>query len=91
VVKYSHVKSFDTHGKRYHYVKRPGFPVVRIRAEPGSLEFDTIYDLVMRAQTVDEIKEIRKRVGMKMSPRVVIKHTEVNTWVKSMEEKYGIK
>jgi hypothetical protein len=64
--------------------------VVRIRAEPGSLEFDIIYDLVMRTETVDEVKEIRRRVGMKMEPKIIIRNTEVNAWVKQMEEKYGV-
>jgi hypothetical protein len=90
-MKYSYIKSFDQGLRRYHYVSRPGFPRVRIRAEPGSFKFDIIYDLVMCAETVDKVKEIRRRVGMKMNPKIYIRNIEVNAWVKQMEEKYGVR
>jgi hypothetical protein len=92
-VKYPHLKSFYNHGKRYHYVSRPGFPMVRIKARRQSIEFNIVYDLIMRAETVDEIKEIRKRVGMKIESKTMPEkqETEIDVWIKQLEEKYGIK
>jgi hypothetical protein len=90
-MKYSYVKSFYQKTRRYHYVTRPGFPVVRIRAEPRTLEFDTVYDLVMRAETVDEVKKIRRQVGMRANPNIVPRYTETNAWIKRLEEKYGVR
>lgn len=67
--------------------------MVRIKARRQSIEFNIVYDLIMRAETVDEIKEIRKRVGMKIESKTMPEkqETEIDVWIKQLEEKYGIK
>jgi hypothetical protein len=54
----------------YRYVHRPGYPRVRVRAEPGSLEFDAVYVAVMRATSLDEVIEMRRRLGMQVARKL---------------------
>lgn len=54
--------------RRFYYFRRPGFPIVRIKAEPETIEFDAVYNRIARAESIAEVEALRARLGMRPKP-----------------------
>lgn len=56
-------KDRDRHGNIRYYVRRPGVPKIRIRAEPGTSEFSSAYDAALKGQTKKPAKPAAAQPG----------------------------
>jgi hypothetical protein len=56
--------------RRFYYFRRPGFPIVRIKSEPGTVEFSYIYRSLTELETIAEFEAVRTRLGMQQRRRI---------------------
>jgi hypothetical protein len=72
--------------KHYYYFRRPGFPIVRIRAKPGTPKFDAFYDRLIAAETKTDFRRIRQSVGMSPKPQPRPDYSKVDAFIARCEE-----
>jgi hypothetical protein len=86
---------FETRGARRkifrYYRRRNSFPAVRMRARPGTKEFNALYDRCVAAETRKDFERIRVQVGMSPKPQKRRDYDEVDAWLDALEKKYGVR